>query len=103
MSALAIISQTDSIISHLGKWTQIVDLHDALPVHATAYKGQLSYGGKKVFLCYEKSTVVELVILRSGIEEVEWTIKDKQDPTKGSTCCMVGHGWRLATCYKLVW
>lgn len=41
--------------------------------------------------------------VRSGIEEVEWTLKDKQDPTKGSKRFMVGRGYQLATCYKLVW
>lgn len=38
--------------------------------------------------------------VRSAIEEVEWTLKDKQDPTKGSKRFMVGRGQKLATCYK---
>lgn len=40
-----------SIESYLGKWTLTVDLHDVLPVHATAFKTPLIGSSKEVFLC----------------------------------------------------
>lgn len=87
-----------SIESHLGKWTLTVDLHDVLPYRPQPLRHRSHRVKQGSFLMQRTFTKSPLWKswsssgVRSAIEEVEWTLKDKQDPTKGSKRFMVGRG-----------